>query len=248
MALHRFYHPQLGPGPETILVEGEEARHAARVKRLRIGESVEVLSGEGRRAPATVAAIRKEGQGWVVELAGEAAVDDPPLAPQIEVCSPAAKGDRLEQMIDQLSQVGAASWRPLITDRSGPGPREGKLERLRRVTIEAAKQCGRSRLLEIGSALRLAEALRGPGAVWMLDAEGGPPGPAPDSQANSEPYNNFILVGPEGGWTVPERQAAQEAGAPLVQLGPLTMRIEVAAVVGAAAIMLNSRSDRSLAG
>lgn len=235
MALHRFYYPQLGPGPETIVIEGEEARHAARVKRLRVGEAVEVISGEGRRAAATFTAAHKHGQAWSVELAGEVAVDDPPLAPRVEVCSPAPKGDRLEQMIDQLSQVGAAAWRPLVTDRSGPPPREGKLERLRRVTIEAAKQCGRSRLLEIGRPATLQEALGAPEGwlVRMLDGEG----EAPD-RADIRPYNLLILVGPEGGWTVPERSAAGQAGASLVRLGPLTMRIEVAAVVGAAAAML----------
>lgn len=236
MAVHRFFYPQLGPGPETIVIEGEEARHAARVKRLRVGEAVEVISGAGRRAAATFVAAHKHGQAWTVELAGEAAVDEPPLAPHVEVCSPAPKGDRLEQMIDQLSQVGVASWRPLVTDRSGPPPREGKLERLRRVTVEAAKQCGRSRLLEIGPPAPLAkplEASEGWG-VWMLDAEGHAPDRAPP-----RPYNHLrILVGPEGGWTGPERAAAAEAGAAITRLGPLTMRIEVAAVVGAAAAIL----------
>ena len=242
MALHRFYHPQLGPGPETIIIDGEEARHAARVKRLRIGETVEVISGEGRRAQATVTGLHKHGQGWTVELAGKPAVEDPPLAPRVEVCSPVPKGDRLEQMIDQLSQVGAAAWRPLVTDRSGPPPREAKLQRLRRVSVEAAKQCGRSRLLEIGSPVPVPEAVqaRQGWAVRMLDADDQAPGPAPDST----PYNVLILVGPEGGWTAPERHAAEQAGASIVRLGLLTMRIELAAVVGAAAVMLGRASDR----
>jgi 16S rRNA (uracil1498-N3)-methyltransferase len=236
MALHRFYHPQLGLGPETIVIEGEEARHAARVKRLRIGEAVEVISGAGRRASAKVARIHKQGHAWVVELAGEAAIEDPPLWPRVEVCSPAPKGERLEQMIDQLSQVGATAWRPLGPDRSGPPPREGRLERLRRVSIESAKQCGRSRLLEIGPPAMLAEVLaaRERSVAWLLDAEGIAPGAEP----RFEPYNVLVLVGPEGGWTAPERAAAEEAGARIVRLGPLTMRIEVAAVVGAAAAML----------
>lgn len=235
MALHRFFHPLLGPGPQTILIEGEEARHAARVKRLRIGEAVEVISGEGRRAAATVSGIHKQGQGWLVELAGEPSTEDPPLAPRVEVCSPAPKGDRLEQMIDQLSQIGAAAWRPLITDRSGPPPRAGRLDRLGRIAIEAAKQCGRSRLLQIGEPIALDAALRLDGrTVQMLDAEGNPG--LGDSKMT--PYNILILVGPEGGWTALERQAALDAGAHLARLGPLTMRIEVAAAVGAALAML----------
>lgn len=228
MALHRFYYPQLGAGPGNVQIEGEEARHAARVKRLRLGEAVEVISGDGRRAAAAVSEIRKQGQAWVVDLAAEASTLDPPPSPLVEVCSPPPKGERLERMIDQLSQVGAWRWCPLVTERSGPPPRPGKLDRLQRVAIEAAKQCGRSRLLEIGAPVALAEALaRTDGwAVTMVDAEGDG---APETS-----HNLRILVGPEGGWTGAERAAAEAAGARLVRLGALTMRVELAAVVGAA--------------
>ncbi|MFG0286002.1 MAG: RsmE family RNA methyltransferase [Phycisphaerales bacterium JB039] len=229
MALHRFFHPELGPSAGPLTIEGEEARHAARVKRLRIGESVEVLSGVGRRAPARVGAIGKRGRDWIVELQTGQPVDEAPIAPRIEVCSACPKGDRLEHMIDQLSQVGAACWRPLESQRSGPGPRAGKLDRLRRVAIEAAKQCGRAWLLEIGAPITLAEALRAGSRVVLLDASGEPVSVTTD--------NTTILVGPEGGWSESELTDARESGATVARLGPLTMRIEVAAVVGGAAAL-----------
>ena len=49
-----------------------------------------------------------------------------------------------EQLIDQLSQLGAASWRPMATRRSAIEPRSGKVTRLERIAGEAAKQCGRA--------------------------------------------------------------------------------------------------------
>ena len=129
-------------------------------------------------------------------------------------------------MIDQLSQVGAAAWRPLVSTRSGAPPPPRKLQRLERVAIEAAKQCGRAWLLEIGPPASLPDVLGAGGTVAILDGSGAPLVPTTD--------NVTLLVGPEGGWNEAELDQARLRQAQIARIGPLTLRIETAAAVGVA--------------
>jgi 16S rRNA (uracil1498-N3)-methyltransferase len=155
-----------------ISVGGEEAHHAVRVRRVEAGDRVTLMDGRGRVASASVSETRKDRRSgeWeiVVKIESERVVAR--ATPEIEVFAAAPKGDRLAEMIDGLSQVGAARWRPLVTERTVVEPREGKIDRLHRVAREACKQSGRAWELEIGAAMTLADALRSSG--WR-DPSGG---------------------------------------------------------------------------
>lgn len=239
MATHRIFMDSgvsLAPGPLTIT--GEEAHHAARVKRVQVGDRVDILDGRGGIGEATVAAIDKGDAGrWrlVAQVSAVHAAARP--SPRLEVLSAAPKGSRLEDLIDGLSQVGADGWALLGTDRAEVDPRPGKLERLRRVAAEASKQCGRPWLLEIGPSVQLVAALgrAGPGrSVVVADASGEP------YSRSGEPEIS-LLVGPEGGWSPAELAAVRHSSARVCRFGPHTMRIETAAVA-AAAVLLNAES------
>ena len=226
---HRVYFSDLlGVSPGAVLlVEGEEANHAARVKRVRAGEPVEVFDGRGLVARAEV--VRAEaGKRAVLEVAVGDHRRVAPVRPRVEVWCPPPKGDRLETMIDQLSQVGAAAWRPLRTERSERDRFRG--DRLHRAAVEGAKQCGRGWLLEIGDWIGLEGAIGDPRVV-LGDAGGRlfePGATGPDT---------VLLVGPEGGWTARELDRAHAAGRPVVRFGAHAMRIETAAVASAACLL-----------
>ena len=64
--------------------------------------------------------------------------------PRVEVWTAVAKGGRVDEMVDQLAQVGAAEWRGLETARGVAGAKEQKIERLERIAREASKQSGRA--------------------------------------------------------------------------------------------------------
>jgi 16S rRNA (uracil1498-N3)-methyltransferase len=83
----------------------------------------------------------------------------------------------------------------------------------------------------VGEPISFAEALRAEQGwgVAMADGAGG--------VALPRASGIRLLVGPEGGWSDAERDLAREAGVGSIRLGPLTMRIEVAAVVGAALLL-----------
>ncbi len=252
--MHVIYQPQVDAPCEdsrstrVTTIEGDEARHAVRVKRLEVGDGVLVLNGRGLEMSATVAGVRKErGRGdgdWVMDLRVDAARVVPRTRPSLRVFSGVPKGDRLEQMVDGLSQVGTAAWCPLMSGRSIVDRGEGKIDRLRRVCEESLKQCGRAWLMEVAERVVYCDAILaaggGGGEVVIADASGGEyhPGGA-DSVA--------LFVGPEGGFTPEEVEQARAAGARVCSFGVHTMRVEVAAVVGAAAVMgasIRSRGHR----
>lgn len=229
MPAHRFFlagGPPLEPGSRVI--GGEEARHAARVKRVEAGETLEILDGQGGVAAAAVAAIEKRGGEWavIVEVSSVRRVD--PVSPRVVVLAPAPKGDRLGQMIEGLSQVGAAGWRPLVTERTEKEPGLSRMDRVRRIAEESSKQCGRAWTLRIEQAIGFADALRLPSRV-LADAGGGPP-PRGLREVN-------VVIGPEGGWSERELRAARDAGAAIASFGPHVMRVETAAVVAAAGMV-----------
>ncbi len=241
MPAHRFSLPGwTGPDPADpiVAIEGEEARHAARVKRLEPGEPVEVLSGEGLVGIGEVAGIERVAKGaWRLLVRVERTEAHEPVRPMIEVCCAPPKGARFEEMVDQLSQVGAASWRALDCTRAGEKPpREGKLDRARRVAMEAAKQCGRAWTLRIDEPLRWREALAGEDGLRIVAADASGEGVRTlEGLRGAERVR--LLVGPEGGWTPDELDEIRRAGAGVVRFGPHIMRIETAAVVGCSGIL-----------
>lgn len=239
--VHRMYvHEGIPHTGERLIITGEEAEHAARVKRIAPGDRVQLLDGHGTVAAALVgrAGPERSGRGrvWILEVTVESVCRAQPPHPAVEVWAATPKGSRVDELVEGLSQVGAAAWSPLAAERTVVTPRETKLERLERIAWESAKQCGRAWVLRIGRERTLAEGLASePGVrVVVADASG-----APYDASGAAAVR--ILVGPEGGWSQSELEAARSSGATIARFGPHAMRIETAAVV-AAAIVLDAES------
>lgn len=214
----------------TVLVSGPEAEHALRVKRLEPGQHVGLLDLAGTFAVAVIDRAGKSGKRFELAARIEECRVVPDPTPLLEVWSATPKGAHVDQLIDQLSQLGAYSWRPLRTERGVVDPRPTKLARLERLAREAAKQSARTRALAILPEIDFHEALDGP-HVFVCDPTGlpAPEGPPPDRCR--------LLLGPEGGWSERELDVARSRGATFVRLGPNLMRIETAAAAAAAVFM-----------
>jgi 16S rRNA (uracil1498-N3)-methyltransferase len=242
MGLHRIHLDSPAPAPNTTLtVEGDEARHAAGVKRLHVGERVEILDGRGQVALGAVEAITTGKRAQLV-VRVESVRHEPPVRPMVHVWSATPKGDRVDQMIDQLSQAGAASWSHLHTQRGEVDPRTTKLERLHRIAIEASKQCGRAHVLRIEGPRTIDDLAswlsESPGrAALLADGAGEGVGQVFTHAALANAQEIVLIVGPEGGLSDQEIARTKELGAHAVSFGPHVMRIETAAAIGVGGIM-----------
>jgi 16S rRNA (uracil1498-N3)-methyltransferase len=234
MSIHSLYVPEstLEAG-ESLTVGGDQAHHCIRVLRMVAGSKVHVRNGLGVRADASVVKTVKERGDWVMDVLIESSAVQPRISPALHVFAACPKGDRLPDMVDGLSQVGAVSFTPLLTEYTVVDPREGKVDRLRRVAAESLKQCGRDWLLEIGEPETLEAALarmktRG---VHVIVAE------ATGAATGGQHPEAALFIGPEGGWSPGELTRFQTGGVELRRFGPHVMRVETAAVVAAAALV-----------
>ncbi|MCB9845372.1 MAG: 16S rRNA (uracil(1498)-N(3))-methyltransferase [Phycisphaeraceae bacterium] len=240
--MHRIVVAGLPEGPgEVIEVSGEEAHHAARVRRLGPDDAVVLLDLRGGTALARVREVTRldKRAGWVIRLVVESVGVEDRIVPALRVYAEPPKGDDLLRMVDQLSQVGAASWGPLACERSEVNPRDGKLERAHRAALESAKQCSRAWGLEIESRVGFREAVEATdgGAVVVAHAGGAP------YRATGHATIR-LLVGPVGDLSDEELDAARRAGVQIAAFGPLVMRIDTACIAASAIIMDAERRER----
>jgi 16S rRNA (uracil1498-N3)-methyltransferase len=220
----------------SLEIQGDEAKHAVRTKRLAEGDTLELLTGAGQIGDARISRISRQarpggGKDWVMSLQVEQVRDEPRTRPQIHLRSGVPKGPRLEALIEAVSQAGAASWAPLETRRSVVDPRPTKLARMQRVAAEASKQCGRAWMLEIQPSQTLATFLERSDRQLVIADAAAPPYQPTATEAIT------LLIGPEGGFEPDELDAAIAAGATPASFGPHTMRIETACAIACAVVL-----------
>ena len=221
----RFYvHPTDQP---SIKISDSEARHIGRVMRLGPGDSITLFDGSGRESQATIVEVQKNS----VMVRADHWLEKSSL-PQNKVTIIAAlpKGDRLKFMIEKLTELGAHRLVPLVTTRSNVRPKDNTIAKLQRYVIEACKQCGRNRLMEISQACRFDEALALPAKQcqkMICDPHDG----IRYSPPNQELTEMCFLIGPEGGFTNDEIGLARDADWRPIQFGQSVLRVETAAMV-----------------
>jgi 16S rRNA (uracil1498-N3)-methyltransferase len=210
------------PG-EACRLDGEEAAHA-RARRVAAGDIVVLLDGRGREA---LGRVRRVGRG-AVEIDVETVRPGPDDSHgSIHLLVAAVRSERLAWIAEKATELGAARLTLLTTDRTQRfRATEGLVHRLERVVREAAKQSERASWPKIDGPLVFAEALAAaPGGVRLiLDSSGEP---FPTSLAAG---STALLVGPEGGWTEGELEAAISSGWIAASLAAGKLRAETAAV------------------
>lgn len=215
-------------------IAGGEAHHLRHVLRAVEGTRVVLFDGSGCEFDAEVTACGRS----TVELAihDRREVDrELPLPLALGVALP--KGDRQRWIVEKAVELGVTRLVPLSTARS---ERQGG-DKLGRYVVEASKQCGRNRLMEIAAPhawsrwLALPEAPEDETARrWVAHPGGRAISPA-DVAA---PQPSYVAIGPEGGLTDAEVTEAAAAGWEIVGLGPRLLRIETAAIALAAALTI----------
>lgn len=224
----RFYTPKpLAPG--EFVLDGSEAHHLATVRRMAVGDRVTLFNGDGREYPAEILAVGKKAVSLMI--LADAAHNRETRFP-IVIASALPKGDRADFLLEKLTELGVSRLIPLITERSVVLPRGTKMEKFTRHVIEASKQCGRNTLMIVESPRHWPELLAAtdlPATRFILH-----PGTASSAMTAVPPEGVCIAVGPEGGFTDAEVEAAIRAQWSRFSLGSRILRIETAALAAAA--------------
>lgn len=218
--------------PATVEVEGAELRYLARVRRHRAGDEVEVRDPGGRRFAARVESLSRDRGRLILERELPAAPDIWPVA--LLVAAP--KGALLDDVVRKLSELGIAELVPTIAERSNARPGAGRVERWRRIAAESTRQCGRREPLRVGDVAPLTDALESfakAGRKLALAPGSGTRGLARALADTRDADRIAIAVGPEGGFTLSELDAARRLGFEVASLGPSILRVETAAIVAA---------------
>ena len=223
---------------ERAILTGDEARHLASVMRAAVGDEAVLFDGSGDEFLARIERIGKRDVELAI-LERRAPPRELPRSLTLAVALP--KGERQKWLVEKATELGVARLIPLVTQRGVAQPVESALERLRRGVIEAAKQCGRNRLMEIAPPQSIGDYLSAasPTDVRLLADPTGQPLRSIDLART----NNAIhfAIGPEGGFAPDELAVAHSAGWQLVSLGPRILRVETAAVALAAWAALSER-------
>ena len=215
---------------DRAVLTGDEARHASAVMRAAVGDEVVVFDGSGAEFSARVTAIRKGAVELSIVERREVS-RELPFSLTLAVALP--KGERQKWLVEKATELGVTRIVPLVTERGVAQPVESALDRLRRGVIEASKQCGRNRLMEIAAPATALDffAAAAKTAVRMIAEPSGQLLSAVDVSGSGD---IFAAVGPEGGFTEAELAAAASSGWQAVSLGSRILRVETATVALAA--------------
>ena len=218
---------------------GEEAAHHIRVRRLEIGQPVNLVNGDGGRAAGTL--VRVARGHAAVDVVRVETVDAPPA---VHLLLPVADRERMLWLAEKATELQVASWRPVLWRRSkSVSPRgEGVTfnAKVRARMAGALEQSGAAWLPSVfpESSLERAIAAAPDGDRILLDGEGDAFGARRSGTAIT------IAVGPEGGLESDERELLVAASFALARIGTSTLRFETAAVaaIGVARALLDGSS------
>ena len=135
---------------DVAVLDLDASRRLVSVLRLRAGAALRLFDGAGHEREATVVEARRERAVLALGAAVEALAE--PLVPVTLVCA-FPRGQRGDWLVEKATELGVARLVPLEADHSVLRPGDGRVERWRRIAIEAAEQCGRAVVPEIGASI-----------------------------------------------------------------------------------------------
>ncbi len=225
--LRRFYAPPKNFRDKIVILDEDETRHLRDVLRLRVGDEVSVFDGEGREFRGAIAAVGK--RETTLELAEEIAPGSPESNLELTIAATVIPGDKYDLVIQKAVELGAVALTPLITGRCEIKFKDSakKLSRWRRIAFEAAKQCGRAKLMAVNEPLNFGELITSTeNNNFLLFSERD--GSNFETVASSKKIT--AIFGPKGGWEDQELAAARKNDIQIVTLGGRVLRAETAAI------------------
>jgi 16S rRNA (uracil1498-N3)-methyltransferase len=223
-----FVEAPLSEGTD-VRIEGGQAHYLSNVMRLKEGAPVKLFDDQTGEWLAEVAATGKRD----IVLRVVAQLRPREDVPDLGLLAAPVKKARLDMVVEKACELGVALYRPVITRRTIV--ERLNMDRLRTTMVEAAEQSGRTAVPELPEPVTIDRLLRDwpAGRALIFADETG--GEAMASALARCPAPAAILIGPEGGFTPPERDAirAHSAAVP-ISLGPRILRADTAALAAIA--------------
>lgn len=233
----RFF---IDTAPEkTAVITGEDAMHIMRSLRMRVGEEIILCDQQGFDYRCEIASFAEKTVVANV-LTRYASCSEPKIKVTLYQAMP--KSDKMETIIQKSVELGVYRIVPVITTRciSRPEKNARKVDRYRKIALEAAKQSGRGIVPQVEEILSFSQALQqistAPFRILFYE-EDKTPFKQVLAQFPKEYTEISIFIGAEGGFAPQEVAALVEQGAHLASLGSRILRCETAPIAAIAAIM-----------
>ncbi|MGN0185169.1 MAG: 16S rRNA (uracil(1498)-N(3))-methyltransferase [Aristaeellaceae bacterium] len=239
--MNSFYIEGRGEVGATVQLKPEDARHCAQVLRMERGEEFYAVGEGGGRFLAELCEVSKES---CTALLREA-LSDNESGLRVTVYQGLPKADKLELVVQKLTELGAARLVPVKMERCvvklNDKDAQKKQERLQKIAREAAKQCKRGGCLEVAASQswkQLRDQMAAHDLLLVPWEDANNFGLKAAHEAFPEAKDVGIVIGPEGGMSEAEVRALEDLGAKQITLGPRILRTETAAIAAATMAML----------
>jgi 16S rRNA (uracil1498-N3)-methyltransferase len=220
---------------DRAALTGTHAEHLSRVLRARIGQEFDITTGNDVRR-GRITAIANDRVEF--ELGAEIQASAPL---RVTLVLSIFKFDRMEWAIEKCTELGAARIVPVIASRTEAhlaAAAAKRVERWRRIALQAAEQSRRISPPEISPPMKLKDAQALPGSVHIVLSETETDAMLKEVlQSHRRDGDVVLALGPEGGWTNQELKLFQEAGWLSASLGNTILRAETATIAAMAVVM-----------
>jgi 16S rRNA (uracil1498-N3)-methyltransferase len=245
--MHRFFIPREWIDQGKVLIKGRQVHQLRNVLRLMSGDRIIVLDNTGWEYEVELERVDRSFVSGVVR--GISSVAEPKT--KVTLYQALLKGSKFEFIIQRCTELGVAGFVPMVCERCVVGDLKGvsdkKLERWKRIIVEAAEQSGRGKLPILEPVVPFHEACQSARGFSLLAWEGEQTlglraalrGEIYRQRIISEknPLSVKLFIGPEGGFSPSEVEFARDCGIVPIALGSRVLRAETAGLVAAAAIL-----------
>jgi 16S rRNA (uracil1498-N3)-methyltransferase len=214
---------------ETICLPRDKAHHISHVLRMRTGDVIKLFNDSGDEYESRIIEITKKNAQLEIGVSSCVA-NESPLS--INLCLAIARGQHMDLSIQKAVELGVNTITPLISAFSNVKLQdnriENKLAHWQNIIISAAEQCGRNKLAQLQNPVAFSEWLDTATTMTRIMLH---PGKQQSlSSVKSVKNKVALIIGPEGGFSEPEAELAQEKGCVLISVGPRILRTETAVI------------------
>ena len=234
--MRRFYVPSKNFYDSRITLSLEESKHLREVLRLRLSDEVSVFNGEGKEFLCLIAEIGTKKDSSVLRILREIPPTSPESDLDLTLGVAILKGEKFDLVVQKCVELGITKLVPVSTKRADV--KTARLERWRKIAVEAAKQSGRAKLMQISELSGFTAFIETASGAKLLFSE-----------RNGEGFSSIradkkitAVIGAEGGWEDSEIEAARKNNFQIITLKGRILRAETAAIA-ISAVLQNRFGD-----